>query len=179
MCKDSKKEIKVTPFSNGDGAKIDIYSPSAKTDPHDTIHVKVNTKTGKYEAITKIDGKKESSSGGCYLTTACMKHYADTFSDNCYELNVLRWFRDNFVSEDDTKHYYNTAPYIVEGIERENNKDIIYDYIYDNVVDYCVTAIENGDYQEAYKRYKDSIISLEELYARRVLGKRLIKTFIK
>lgn len=34
MCKDSKKEIKVTPFSNGDGAKIDIYSPSAKTDPH-------------------------------------------------------------------------------------------------------------------------------------------------
>ena len=81
-----------------------------------------------------------------------------------------------FVSNEDIKHYYNTAPYIVEGIEKEDNKDIVYDYIYDNVVDYCVTAIENGNYIEAYKRYKDSIINLEQLYARKELGKRLIKT---
>jgi len=33
-------------------------------------------------------------------------------------------------------------------------KDIVYDYIYDNIVDYCVTAIENGNYEEAYARYK-------------------------
>ena len=65
---------------------------------------------------------------------------------------------------------------IVEGIEKEDNKDIVYDYIYDNVVDYCVNAIENGNYIEAYKRYKDSIINLEQLYARKELGKRLIKT---
>lgn len=173
---DNKKEIKVTPFKNGEGAKIDVYSPSSKTKPHDSIHVKANTKTGKFDVITKFDGKKESSSGSCYLTTACMKHYLNNFDDNCYELSVLRWFRDNFVSNEDIKHYYNTAPYIVEGIEREDNKDIVYDYIYDNVVDYCVTAIENGNYIEAYKRYKDSIINLEQLYARKELGKRLIKT---
>ena len=83
---------------------------------------------------------------------------------------------DNFVSNEDIEHYYNTAPYIVEGIEKEDNKDIVYDYIYDNVVDYCVNAIENGNYIEAYKRYKDSIINLEQLYARKELGKRLIKT---
>ena len=53
------------------------------------------------------------------------------------------------------------------------------DYIYDNIVDYCVIQIENGNYEEAYKRYKSSILSLEELYARRVLGKRLIKAFNK
>lgn len=82
-------------------------------------------------------------------------------------------------SEDNIKHYYNVAPYIAEGIEQEENKNIVYDYIYDNIVDYCVIQIENGNYEEAYKRYKSSILSLEELYARRVLGKRLIKTFNK
>ena len=87
--------------------------------------------------------EKSTNSGSYYLTTACMKHYLNDFGDNCYELSVLRWFRDNFVSLENIKHYYNTAPYIVEGIEREDNKDIVYDYIYDNVVDYCVTAIEN------------------------------------
>lgn len=46
----------------------------------------------------------------------------------------------------------------------------------DNVVDYCVTAIENGNYTEAYRRYKDSIINLEQLYIKKELGKRLIKT---
>ena len=123
------------------------------------------------------DNTSNSSKGsGCYLTTACMKHYLNNFDDNCYELSVLRWFRDNFVSNEDIEHYYNTAPYIVEGIEKEDNKDIVYDYIYDNVVDYCVNAIENGNYIEAYKRYKDSIINLEQLYARKELGKRLIKT---
>ena len=41
---------------------------------------------------------------------------------------------------------------------------MIYNYIYDNVVDYCVTQIENGNYNEAYKRYKDSIQLLEKYY---------------
>ena len=118
-----------------------------------------------------------------FYTSAIIAYYFSyklvtklNFDDNCYELSVLRWFRDNFVSNEDIEHYYNTAPYIVEGIEKEDNKDIVYDYIYDNVVDYCVNAIENGNYIEAYKRYKDSIINLEQLYARKELGKRLIKT---
>lgn len=93
--------------------------------------------------------------------------------------SVLRWFRDNFVSENDIKHYYNIAPYIVDGIVQEESKNVVYDYIYDNIIDYCVIQIENGNYEEAYKIYKSSIISLEELYAKRVLGKRLIKTFNK
>lgn len=37
--------------------------------------------------------------GGCYLTSACMRHFQDEFDDNCYELSILRWFRDNFVSK--------------------------------------------------------------------------------
>lgn len=115
------------------------------------------------------------SNGGCYLTTACMKYFQDKFDNNCYELKVLRWFRDNFVSKDDIKHYYETAQVIVSAINMEEKSDLVYNYIYDNVVDYCVRQIENGNYEEAYNRYKNSILVLEEQFARKTLEERFIK----
>lgn len=116
------------------------------------------------------------SNGGCYLTTACMKHFNTLFDDNCYELTVLRWFRDNYVSKEDIEHYYTTAPIIVESINNEEENDIIYHYIYDNIVDVCVSAIEKGNYEFAYNRYKSSILSLEETFAKPVLQNKLIKS---
>ena len=59
-----------------------------------------------------------------------MKYFQENFDDNCYELTVLRWFRDNFVSKEDIKHYYEIAPVIVEAINQEEKNDIIYDYIF-------------------------------------------------
>ena len=44
-----------------------------------------------------------------------------------------------------------------------------YNYIYDNVVDYCVEQIENGNYEDAYSRYKSSILTFEEQFAKPVL----------
>lgn len=102
--------------------------------------------------------------GGCYLTTACMKHFADDFDDNCYELMILRWFRDNYVTEEDVRKYYDIAPTIVEKINLDENSNIIYAYIFDNVVDVCVKAIENGDFDFAYDRYKQSIEDLENSF---------------
>ena len=84
---------------------------------HSGTHININ-----YEKETvKIkrhdeDGNVTSSTDiKCYLTTACMRHNNENFDDNCYELKVLRWFRDNFVSKEDIEHYYKMAPYIVEG----------------------------------------------------------------
>ncbi len=111
--------------------------------------------------------------GGCYLTTACMRHFKEKFDDNCYELTVLRWFRDNFVSIDDVNYYYEIAPNIVKEINQNNNCDRIYDYIYDTIVDECVKAIENGDYDFAYRRYRNSILNLEKTF---VKTSKLIKT---
>ena len=39
--------------------------------------LKVDTDNKTYEAVTKINGEKESSSGGCYLTSACMKYFQE------------------------------------------------------------------------------------------------------
>ena len=105
-----------------------------------------------------------------------MKYFQENFDDSCYELTVLRWFRDNFVSKEDIEHYYEVAPIIVETINKEEKSNIIYNYIYDNIVDYCVEQIEQGNYDKAYKRYRNSILTLEEQFAKNALTNRMIKT---
>ena len=115
------------------------------------------------------------NNGGCYLTSACMRHMQDTFDDNCEELTILRWFRDKFVSKEDIEHYYKTAPVIVEAIDEIENNGKIYDQIYDNVVNACVNAIKQGDYDFAYTRYKSSILSLEEQFAKPKLMNKISK----
>lgn len=88
----------------------------------------------------------------------------EDFDDNCYELTVLRMFRDTFVTNEDINHYYDVAPRIVECINKDINAEIIYHYIYNNIVDYCVQQIEQGNYEKAYKRYKNSILIFEKEY---------------
>ena len=68
------------------------------------------------------------------------------------------------------------APIIVENINNEEKSDIIYNYIYDNIVDYCVEQIEQGNYEMAYNRYKNSILVLERQFTKSILTTRLIKT---
>ena len=100
----------------------------------------------------------------------------ECFDDNCEELTILRWFRDKFVSEEDINHYYKTAPMIVDSIDELEENDDIYNYIYINIVNACVIAIKNGDYDFAYNRYKNSILALEEQFVRPNLTKKLVKT---
>ncbi len=114
--------------------------------------------------------------GGCYLTSACMIHMQENFDDNCEELTILRWFRNNFVSDEDIEHYYKIAPIIVEAINELEDSFSIYKYIYDNVVNPCVQAIKNEDYQFAYDRYKNSKLILEEQFTRPRLNNKLVKT---
>lgn len=165
------RELRVTPYNDGKGYKYDYYDKSTyNNNSHSSSHIKSDL-NGNWERTDndRSDEKNtqtHTSVSGCYLTTACMKHYLNEFKDDCFELTVLRWFRDNYVNESDVRHYYEIAPKIVENIEKEEKKDIIYNYIYDNVVDACVEAITNGDYEFAYNRYKNSIISFEETFVK-------------
>lgn len=146
--------------------------------PHDAAHVNINYDKESWSSTTHSSDKNDtnSGSGSCYLTSACMKYFQENFDDNCYELTVLRWFRDNFVSKEDIEHYYEVAPIIVENINNEEKSDIIYNYIYDNIVDYCVVQIEQGNYDKAYSRYKSSVLTLEEQFAKPSLQQKFVKT---
>lgn len=177
---DSKREIqkkdgsefKVTPYSDGSGYKYDYYDKSTYGNAtHNSTHVKADLNENWSKTDNNRDkGTQDKSSGsGCYLTTACMKYFQENFDDNCYELTILCWFRDNFVSKEDIKHYYEVAPIIAE------NSSIIYDYIYNNIVDYCVEQIEQGNYDKAYNRYKGSVLILEEQFAKPFLEQKFTK----
>ena len=170
--------IKISDYKDGSGTKIDFYDKSPRESDHKSIHTHINN-DGSYKTEDNVNGSTEKSSGSCYLTSACMSYFQENFDDNCYELRVLRWFRDNFVSKEDIEHYYTTAPIIVSAINDISNSNTIYNYIYDNVVDACVTAIENGDYEFAYNRYKNTILSLEKTFARPLLAEKLVKTLKK
>lgn len=171
-------ELKVTPYSDGTGYKYDYYDKSTyNNSSHNSSHIKSDL-NGNWERTDndRDNGTQDKSSGsGCYLTTACMKYMQKDFNDSCEELMILRWFRDEFVSREDRIHYYKIAPIIVSVIDNLDEKDSIYNYIYENVVSACVTAIKNGDYEFAYNRYKDSVMALENHFVRPVLQERLVR----
>lgn len=174
-------------YKNDEGVYIDVHTDKSGKDhvsfydkdpsdsSHSSIHINWDSETGKGSIVDTTDGDKESTDISCFLTTACMRYLQDEFDDNCHELTVLRWFRDNFVSKKDIEHYYEIAPIIVETINKEEKAENIYDYIYNNVVDYCVKQIEQGNYEDAYNRYKNSVLALEKQFAKPALEKKFIK----
>ena len=166
--------IKITGGGEKDRFKVSIYEGDYRDkNKHSATHINVNTKTGKgsigEHGENHADTKKTDTQ--CYLTTACIKHFSEEFDDKCYELTTLRWFRDTFVSQEDIDHYYEIAPSIVEAINKIPGCEKIYNYIYENVINECVKAIEKGDYEFAYNRYKNSILIFEEEYVKPSLEK--------
>ena len=108
-----------------------------------------------------------SSSGGCYLTSACV--YAKGLPDNCYKLETLRKFRDEYMKalpqgENEIKHYYMVAPLIVDRINTSSNPVSVWTSIYDELITPCVSLIEKCCLQEAYEKYKEYTLALEYKY---------------
>ena len=156
--------IKVHEDKNGND-HIDFYDKPVDED-HSAVHVNVNY--GNESWSTETHGPdhsdSENSSGGCYLTSACMKRYGKEFDDDCYELRILRWFRDNFVSKEDVDYYYSVAPKIVSKIDSMPNSNSIYEDIYNKVIKICVKAIEQKEYNMAYQIYKNNVVDYEQKY---------------
>lgn len=167
--------------SKGLSSSYSIYDRNPSEKPHSGTHVNINLNNGKKGSIVEhgTDGKTSKTDISCYLTTACMQFYQDNFDDDCYELRVLRWFRDNFITAEDISHYYEVAPLIIEAINNEEKSELFYDYIYDNVIDFCISQIENGNYDAAYTRYKNSILYFEEKFAKPLLEQKIIRTLKK
>lgn len=111
--------------------------------------------------------KGGSSSGGCYLTSACV--YAKGLPDDCYELQTLRFFRDSWLNRTETgrneiKKYYDIAPRIVSRINETDDKKNTYEMIYEKMVKPCVRFIEQKQYQETLELYRNMTLLLEEKY---------------
>lgn len=77
-----------------------------------------------------------SSSGGCFITTACVAFKG--LDDNCYELNVLRKFRDTYVitlpkGKLDLDRYRQISPSIISKINSRSDFFEIWNSLYKKI----------------------------------------------
>ena len=91
--------------------------------------------------------------------------------DDCRELQVLRAFRDGYLSRrpggrEEIKAYYQMAPGIVRAVNERADAQSVWNDVYRELVGPCVRMIEQGRNEEAYGLYKD--------YSER-LGERMLR----
>lgn len=113
------------------------------------------------------DATGKRGGDGCYLTSACMSAKGEGFTDDCYELKVLRKFRDSYVKENypkDIEEYYEIAPLVVEKIEGLKDSKYIFEKIYDELVAPCCELIEKNELCDAYHKYKNYSLKLAKEY---------------
>ena len=111
--------------------------------------------------------KGEQSSGGCYLTSACVEAMGKP--DDCLELTTLRNFRDTWLVEqpggkEEIQRYYEVAPVIVERIRQKGNPGKLFEEIYQTLVAPCVALIQCGKMAETWKLYRAETEKLEKTY---------------
>ncbi len=105
--------------------------------------------------------------GLCYITTAVCRSLDKP--DDCYELGLLREYRDQYMLESEegirtVEEYYNIAPTIVKRIDRQENAAEVYAGIWEEYVNPCVHLIEEGKKQECQELYSDMVRELEKKY---------------
>lgn len=108
-----------------------------------------------------------NSGGGCYITTACVEYAG--LDDNCHELEVLRYYRDKLVDEDElfrnsVLDYYRKAPIIVQKIMIDKDKNMILDFLYNELVKKTISLLESGNIEAAKSHYLSIFHKLENKY---------------
>jgi hypothetical protein len=105
----------------------------------------------------------ESSSGGCFVTTACVT--AAGLEDDCNELTRMRWFRDNVLATSPggralITEYYNTSPGIVEAVNRRPDAIELWGETFSSVQN-VVKMIDEGEYESAITQYRSILCNLD------------------
>ena len=105
-----------------------------------------------------------SSSSGCYLTSACVDYYKK--SDDCYELTTLRKLRDEHLAYMDggkelISQYYETAPKIVQKIDKSDKRESYYKYIYEQILK-CIDFYKESNYFKSVDTYKEMVEYLKK-----------------
>lgn len=99
----------------------------------------------------------------CYITTAVCK--SQHKPDDCYELELLRDYRDRYLMKTPegaqiVEKYYDVAPTIVKRINKSADAEEKYQYIWEHYLKQCIVAIENGDLEVCGKTYMDMVEEL-------------------
>lgn len=113
-----------------------------------------------------VHPKEKGAESDCFITTACVKYY--NLSDDCYELNTLRNYRDTYLVESAegkalVKQYYAIAPELVKKMTADPNRDILFKSIFDQIRQACL-LIDSGKYDCAKMKYISVVTELVSKY---------------
>ena len=91
-------------------------------------------------------------------------------ADDCYELTILRQYRDNYLrtapnGSADICEYYHIAPVIVAKIHERADACKVFERIYRELVKPCVKLIEEKRFEDAHRTYKEYTMLLAEEFA--------------
>lgn len=103
----------------------------------------------------------------CYITTAVCESLGKP--DDCYELNLLREYRDQYLlkqpeGEALVREYYDIAPTIVKRMEREAEHMQLYQEIWHQYLLPCIRLIEEGRQEECQSVYEEMVNVLGRRY---------------
>lgn len=123
---------------------------------------KSNLQAAEYEYIEKGFHRKF-----CYITTAVCETFQKP--DDCYELTLLRNYRDQYLAslpegEALIKAYYDVAPTIVKHINKQKDSSVIYENIWKDYLSPCISMIEEGKNEDCRALYTEMVENLQEKY---------------
>lgn len=103
----------------------------------------------------------------CYITTAVCESLDKP--DDCYELNLLRSYRDGYLmsrtdGEELVRQYYDVAPTIVKHIDRREDSGAIYKAIWETYLSPCISLIESERNTECMEIYQNMVYDLKNKY---------------
>lgn len=116
---------------------------------------------GQFEEINNGFKKKRF----CYITTAVCDSMGKP--DDCYELTLLRHYRDGWLSgqpegEALIQTYYDTAPGIIARINTRKDAAGVYAKIYTDYLKPCIRYIEDGAYEACKNLYMEMVGELDK-----------------
>lgn len=111
--------------------------------------------------------KEKKSDEGCFITTAICESMNKP--DDCYELNLLREFRDSYLlstpeGQELVSKYYRIAPSIVYQIDKSMDANEIYSHVYSGYLKHVIEYIEIKEYHKAIRVYKEMVNHLEAAF---------------
>lgn len=103
----------------------------------------------------------------CYVTTAVCEGLHKPA--DCYELKLLKQYRDGYLTDmrDGEKliwQYYDMAPTIVKRVDKKENREEIYRFLYEAYIAPCVRFIEEGRNEECLEKYQEMVKMLQKEY---------------
>ncbi len=103
----------------------------------------------------------------CYITTAVCEVLGK--DDDCYELNLLRSYRDGYLSSLSEgpgwiSTYYDVAPTIVKHINAAPDREAVYAAVWTEYIKPCINMIEHEQYAQCAQLYRSMVDHLKGRY---------------